>query len=125
MIPESRNPVPLAADRAPKAFCLATERRENSPLPLKHQASFDAVGPTPEAVAEIEEFLLDEIFHDLCLIASYTTSALEAARRGDREELRLRLRIQLRDCFRHAVELHNLLPPGGKVDAAEAGRAAA
>ena len=57
----------------------------------------------------VEEFLLDEIFYDLSLIASYTTSALEAARRGDRDELRLRLRVQLRDCFRHAVEVHNLL----------------
>jgi hypothetical protein len=56
--------------------------------------------------------LLDEIFHALSLVASYTTSALEAARRGDREELRLRLRVQLRDCFRHAVEVHNLLSTG-------------
>lgn len=72
-----------------------------------------AAAPSPDAVAEVEEFLLDEIYHDLWLIASYTTSALEAAKRGDREELRLRLRGQLRDCFRHAVELHNLLPPTG------------
>jgi hypothetical protein len=71
-----------------------------------------ASGPSPEAVAGAEEFLLDEIFHDLSLIASYTTSALEAARRGDREELRLRLRVQLRDCFRHAVEVHSLLSTG-------------
>jgi hypothetical protein len=72
----------------------------------------NALTPSPEAVAVADEFLLDEIFHDLGLIASYTTSALEAARRGDREELRLRLRVQLRDCFRHAVEIHNLLSPG-------------
>jgi hypothetical protein len=88
------------------------------------QRQIDAVGPSPEAVAAVEEFLLDEIFHDLSLIASYTTSALEAARRGDREELRLRLRVQLRDCFRHAIEVHNLLPPDRKV-ASESGRAAA
>jgi hypothetical protein len=75
--------------------------------------------PSPEAVAEVEEALLDEIFRELGLIGSYTTSALEAARRGDREELSLRLRIQLRDCFRHAVQLHNLLTPGRKVDAAD------
>ena len=81
------------------------------------------VRPSPEAIALCEEFLLDEIFHDLSLIASYTTSALEAARRGDRDELRLRLRVQLRDCFRHAVQLHDLLSPGRK--AAEAGRSAA
>lgn len=75
------------------------------------KASGIAAGPSAEAVAEADEFLLDEIFHDLGLIASYTTSALEAAKRGDREELRLRLRVQLRDCFHHAVEVHNLLPP--------------
>jgi hypothetical protein len=109
MGPTKRNQVTLAADLASKAFCSATEPAEDNHLPLKHQGSFVAVGPSPEAVAEADEFLLDEIFHDLSLIASYTTSALEAVRRGDREELRLRLRIQLRDHFRHAVELHNLL----------------
>jgi hypothetical protein len=92
--------------------------------PESNQEKTASVGPSAEAVAEAEEFLLDEIFRDLDLIRSYTTSAMEAARRGDREELRLRLRVQLRDCFRHAVELHKLLPPGRKI-AAEAGRAAA
>jgi hypothetical protein len=106
---ENRNPVPLAADRASKAFCSATEHAEDSHLPLKHQGSFVAVGPSPEAIAAADEFVLDEIYRDLDLIRSYSISALEAARRGDREELRLRLRIQLRDLFRHAVELHNLL----------------
>jgi hypothetical protein len=77
--------------------------------PNPNQEKTASVGPSAEAVAEADEFLLDEIFHDLSLISSHTTSALEAARRGDREELRLRLRIQLRDLFRHAVELHNLL----------------
>jgi hypothetical protein len=67
--------------------------------------------PSAEAIAEADEYLLDEIFHDLSLIASYTASALEAARRGDREELRLRLRVQLRDLFRHAVAVHDLLSP--------------
>jgi hypothetical protein len=106
---ENRNPVPLAAVRASKAFCSATEHAEDSHLPLKHQGSFVAVGPSPEAIAAADEFVLDEIYRDLDLIRSYSISALEAARRGDREELRLRLRIQLRDLFRHAVELHNLL----------------
>jgi hypothetical protein len=78
------------------------------------KASRIAAGPSLEAMAEAEEFLLDEIYHDLSLIASYATSALEACRRGDREELRLRLRVQLRDCFRHAVEVHNLLSTGRK-----------
>jgi hypothetical protein len=96
---------------------------DTATLPEK-QRQIDAAGPSREAVAAAEEFILDEIYHALSLIASYTTSALEAVRRGDREELRLRLRVQLRDCFRHAVELHNLLPPVRKV-ASEAGRAAA
>jgi hypothetical protein len=80
--------------------------------PESNQEKTASVGPSPNAVAEAEEFLLDEIYRDLSLIASYTASALEAARRGDREELRLRLRVQLRDCFRHAVELHKLLSIG-------------
>ena len=92
--------------------------------PESNQEKAASVGPSAEAVAEADELVLDEIFHALSLIASYTTSALEAAKRGDREELRLRLRVQLRDCFRFAVELHNLLPPGQKIDASEAGRAA-
>jgi hypothetical protein len=69
-------------------------------------------GPSPDAIAAADEFLLDEIFYDLDLIRSYSISAMEACRRGDREELRLRLRVQLGDCFRHAVELHNLLSTG-------------
>ena len=64
---------------------------------------------SPPAVAEADEFLLDEIFRDLSFIWSYATSAMEAARRGDRDELRLRLRVHLRDHFKHAVKLHNLL----------------
>lgn len=65
--------------------------------------------PSPGAIAEADEFILDELYRDFGLIRSYATSAMEAALRGDREELRLRLRSQLRDCFRHAVELHSLL----------------
>ena len=109
---ENRNPVPLAAVRASKAFCSATEHAEDSHLPLKHQGSFVAVGPSPEAIAAADEFVLDELYRILGLIASYATSGLEAARRGDVEEIRLRLRVQLRDCFRHAVEVHNLLSTG-------------
>jgi hypothetical protein len=43
------------------------------------------------------------------LIRSYAVSGIEAARRGDRNEIKLRLRVQMRDCFRHAVQLHDLL----------------
>jgi hypothetical protein len=103
---ENRNPGSLAAARASETFCLAAERSEDNPALPELQVH---AGPSPEAVAEANEFLLDEIYRDLSLIASYTTSALEAARRGDREELRLRLRVQLRDCFRHAIQIHDLL----------------
>jgi hypothetical protein len=109
---ENRNPVSLAADRASKGFCSATEHTEDSYLPLKHQGSFVAVGPSPEAIAAADEFVLDELFRDLDLIRSYSVSALEACRRGDRHELRLRLRSQLRDVFRHAVLIHDLLSAG-------------
>jgi hypothetical protein len=68
-----------------------------------------AAKPSPEVIAEVEEFILDEIYRILSLIISYGTSAVEASRRGDRDELRLRLRIQMRDCFRNAVELQKLL----------------
>jgi hypothetical protein len=65
--------------------------------------------PSAEAIAEADEFILDELYRAFGLIESYARSGFEAARRGDRDEIRLRLRIQLRDCFRHAVELHDLL----------------
>jgi hypothetical protein len=84
----------------------------NTADPQRNQTKITSAGPSAESVGEADEFLLDEIFRDLSLIWSYSTSAMEAARRGDREELNLRLRVQLRDCFRHAVELHNLLSRG-------------
>jgi hypothetical protein len=65
--------------------------------------------PSPEAIAECDEFILDELFRAFDLIESYATSGKEAARRGDREEIRLRLRVQMRDVFRHAVAVHDLL----------------
>jgi hypothetical protein len=65
--------------------------------------------PSPEAIAACDEFVLDELYRDFGLIQSIATSAVEAARRGDRNEIRLRLRIQLRDLFHHAIEIHNLL----------------
>jgi hypothetical protein len=65
--------------------------------------------PSAEAVAECDEAILDELFRAFFLIESYAKSASEAARRGDRREIQLRLRIQLRDCFRYAVEMHDLL----------------
>jgi hypothetical protein len=89
--------------------CLAASNALNTADPEANQVNTAYVGPSAEAVAAADELVLYEIFQALSLIASYATSALEAARRGDREELRLRLRVQLRDCFRHAVEVHNLL----------------
>jgi hypothetical protein len=75
-------------------------------------ASAPSVGtPSPEAVAVADEFIFDELYNTFELIRSYATSAREAAGRGDRDEIRLRLRVQLRDAFRHAVEVHDLLSP--------------
>jgi hypothetical protein len=72
--------------------------------------------PSAEAAAEADEFVLDELYRVFGLIASYAHSGIEAARRGDREEIRLRLRVQLRDCFRHAVATHDLLSPHAAAD---------
>ena len=70
-----------------------------------------ALTPSPEAIEACEEYVLDELWDTLQLISSYTNSALEACRRGSQDEIRLRLRVQLRDCFRYAVQLHDLLKP--------------
>jgi hypothetical protein len=67
--------------------------------------------PSPEAVAAADEFVLDELYQAFETIRSYAVSGIEAARRGDRDEVRLRLRVQLRDAFRYAVGIHNLLSP--------------
>jgi hypothetical protein len=76
--------------------------------------------PSPEVVAETDEYVLDELFRTFGLIESYSRSAVEAARRGDRDEIRLRLRVQLRDCFRHAVAVHDLMSPPTEGERAEA-----
>jgi hypothetical protein len=38
MTPEKRNPVPLAAGRAPNSFCVAAERSVDTQTPLDFQA---------------------------------------------------------------------------------------
>lgn len=81
---EKRNPGSLAATRAPNAFCLAAERSEDNPALAELQVR---ARPSPEAIAACDEFVLDELYHSFDLIG------------------------QLRDCFRHAVELHKLLSP--------------
>jgi hypothetical protein len=68
-----------------------------------------ARGPSPDVIAEVDELLLDTIFADLSMIWSYAASAIEAARRSDHKDLRLLLRVELRDLFRHAVKTHDLL----------------
>lgn len=65
--------------------------------------------PSQEAIAACDEHVLDELYRAFDLIESYARSGMEAARRGDRKEVTLRLRVQLRDCFRHAVATHDLL----------------
>jgi hypothetical protein len=76
-------------------------------------AEFEGAEPSAEAIAEADEYVLDELFRSFDLIASYAISGKEAARRGDRDEVRLRLRVQLRDVFRHAVATHDLMSAGG------------
>lgn len=113
MLPEAARAGPRddAVTGPQNAACLAACSALHAADAQSNQGKTASVGPSAEAVAEADEFLLDEIFSDLDLIQSYAVSAKEAARRGDREELGLRLRVQLRDLFRHAVELHNLLSP--------------
>ena len=65
--------------------------------------------PSQEAIAACDEHVLDELYQCVRPDQSYARSGLEAARRGDRDEIRLRLRCQLRDAFRHAVAVHDLL----------------
>ena len=79
--------------------------------------------PSQEAIAACDEHILDELFKAFALIESYARSAIEATRRGDRDEIRLRLRCQLRDCFRHAVATHDLLSKQ-RADSAEKAEAA-
>jgi hypothetical protein len=103
---ENGNPGSLAAARAPNTFSLLAERSEDNPVLAALQVH---AGPSPEAMAECDEFILDEIYRDFDLIESYAISGKEAVRRGDHDEVRLRLRCQLRDVFRHAVQIHDLL----------------
>ena len=44
--------------------------------------------PSAEAIAEADEFILDELYRAFGLIESYARSGFEAARRGDRDEIR-------------------------------------
>ena len=80
--------------------------------------------PSPEAIAEGDDYILDELYRAFGLIESYARSGLEAARRGDRDEIRLRLRCQLRDVFRHAVATHDLLSTQPANETAQTVRAA-
>jgi hypothetical protein len=86
------------------------QNSDTATLPEK-QRRIAAVGPSPEAVAAADEFVLDKLYDAFELIRSYAVSGIEAARRSDRDKIRLRLRVQLRDAFRYAVKLHDLLSP--------------
>jgi hypothetical protein len=105
---ENGSPASLAGDDRAGMLCSAASNPKDNPSLTAFQAH---ASPSPEAVAECDEFVLDELFRAFDLIASYAESGKEAARRGDRDEIRLRLRSQLRDCFRHAVQIHDLLSP--------------
>jgi hypothetical protein len=106
---ENGSPASLAGDDRAGLLSSAASNPTDSPALNELQAH---AGPSPEAIAVCDEFVLDELFRAFDLIASYANSGIEAARRGDRGEIRLRLRVQLRDCFRHAVQIHDLLSPG-------------
>jgi hypothetical protein len=80
-----------------------------------------AAEPSAKARAAADEFLFDELYRTFELIRSYAVSAREAADRGDRDEIRLRLRVQLRDVFKYAVEIHELLSPPQAKAAGDAG----
>jgi hypothetical protein len=105
---ENGSPASLAGDDRAGLLCSAASSPTDNPTLAELQVR---AGPSPEAIAACDEFVLDELFRAFDLIASYANSGMEAARRGDRGEIRLRLRVQLRDCFRHAVQVHDLLSP--------------
>jgi hypothetical protein len=105
---ENGSPASLAGDDRAGMLCSAASNPTDNPTLAAVQVH---AGPSPRAIAACDEFVLDELFRAFDLIESYAVSGKEAARRGDRGEIRLRLRIQLRDVFRHAVEIHNLLFP--------------
>ena len=107
----TRTPAAWSADRASETFCVAAERSEDTEAPPQFQGQKALGIPSPEAVAAADGFVLDELYEAFDLIRSYAVSGMEAAGRGDRDEIRLRLRIQLRDAFRYTVKLHDLLSP--------------
>jgi hypothetical protein len=105
---EIGSPASLAGDDRAGLLCSAASNPTDNPAlaPLQVHA-----GPSAAAIAACDDFVFDELVRDFDLIASYAISGMEAARRGDRNEIKLRLRTQLRDCFRHAIEVYNLLSP--------------
>jgi hypothetical protein len=105
---ENGSPASLAGDDRAGLFCSAASNPTDNPTPAAVQVH---TGPSPEAIAACDEFILDELYRAFDLIESYAISGKEASRRGDRGEIRLRLRVQLRDCFHHAVQVHDLLSP--------------
>ena len=105
---ENGSPASLAGDDRAGLLCSAASNPKDNPALNELQAH---AGPSPEASAVCDEFILDELFRAFDLIESYAISGKEAAKRGDRNEIKLRLRIQLRVCFRYAVQIHDLLSP--------------
>jgi hypothetical protein len=105
---ENGSPASLAGDNRAGLLCSAASNPTDSPAlaALQPHAS-----PSPEVIAACDEFILDELIRAFDLIESFAISGKEAAKRGDRDEIRIRLRIQLRDCFRYAVQVHDLLSP--------------
>lgn len=109
MTHEMRNPAPLAAGRASKAFCVAAERSGDNQLPLKHQVSIVANALDPLLFDEIEE-LADKA-------ASIWRSIAEASFRGEAMTVAVHLR-QARLVTFHVHEIVKQFGRGSEARAA-------
>jgi hypothetical protein len=77
-------------------------------LENEHNVSIAKRAAITDASAEIDEQLFDEIYGWLDLAQSYIVSALEASRRYDRHELKIR-QSQINDCLKYTFEALTLL----------------
>jgi len=73
MISETVKATPRVNAGGPRNTSLAASAPDTANLAEK-QRQTDAVGPSPDAIAGTDEFLLDEICHALRPIASHTAS---------------------------------------------------
>jgi hypothetical protein len=120
MASQTQSPV-AGDDRAPKPFCLAAERTEDSPLPLKHQYSIatdDAPAPVDRrtstsglsvAVREVRIRLArNDIYDALCPVSCHAEAALLCIEAADDDGLEHHLR-RVVDDVRKAAQKHKEL----------------